>query len=291
MTSATCTARASSPSLPHNPTATPPWCSPAAAIPSLVVSYEGVDVARWLTSLGLHAFLLVHRFPQSRWAVDSRSGSQAPLDDAIEAMRQVRARHPGLRKVGVVGLSSGGHLAACLAANYPANWVPPSSPHAHLEAKPDFLIVGYAPISTNATGRTLIPSKPPLPPPEKQALYEALQPDAQLLDHPPPTFIVYSAEDPVVPVENAHRLSAALRAKGVSAETHIYRQGAHGFALRETALPIGQWPAACAALAAHSRLRRPHAASTETSHTEIIARPFAQPVCRTSVPSWRAPAQ
>src|SRR5512132_624014 len=100
----------------------------------LVVSYEGVDVARWLNSLGLHAFLLVHRFPQSRWTVDSRSGSQAPLDDAIEAMRQVRARHPGLRKVGVVGLSSGGHLAACLAANYPANWTSPPSPHAHLEA-------------------------------------------------------------------------------------------------------------------------------------------------------------
>lgn len=213
----------------------------------LVVGHEGVDVARWLNTLGFHAFVLLHRFPQARWAIDGRNGSQAPVDDALEAMRQVRARHPELRSVGAVGLSSGGHLAACLVSNYPAAWTPPPSPNAHVNATPDFLVIGYAPISTNATGRTVVPNKPPLPPPEKQALYEALQPDAQLIAQPPPTFIVYSAEDPVVPVENAHRLTAALLARGARTETHIYAQGAHGFGLRETALPIGQWPRACSA--------------------------------------------
>jgi acetyl esterase/lipase len=217
----------------------------------LVVSYEGVDVCRWLNSLGLHAFLLVHRFPQSRWANGEQNGSQAPVDDAIEALRQIRARHAEFQLaadgIGVVGLSSGGHLAASLASNYPATWRPPISQHAPVSSRPDFLVVGYAPISTNATGRTLLPGKPPLPPPEKQALYEAMQPDTQLIDHPPPAFIVYSAEDSVVPVENAYRLAAALRAKGASAETHVYARGAHGFALRETLLPIGQWPKACAA--------------------------------------------
>ena len=216
----------------------------------LVVSYEGVDVARWLNSLGFHAFLLVHRFPAARWASDECTGAQAPVDDAIEAMRQIRARAAdfGIQPngLGALGLSSGGHLAACLASRYPAHWTPPASKHQGVSARPDFMIVGYAPISTNATGRTIIPNKPPLPPPEKQALYEALQPDAQLIDNPPPTFIVYSAEDPVVPVENAYRLGAALRARGVPAETHIYERGAHGFALREQHLPISQWPAACA---------------------------------------------
>ena len=216
----------------------------------LVVSYEGVDLARWLNSLGLQAFLLVHRFPAARWAGGGLVGAQAPVDDAIEAMRQIRARSAefGIAPdgLGVCGLSSGGHLAACLASHYPAQWKPPASKHPQVSAKPDFMIVGYAPISTNATGRTIIANKPPLPPPEKQALYEAMQPDVQLIDQPPPTFIVYSAEDPVVPVENAYRLGAALRAKGVPAETHIYERGAHGFALREQALPIGRWPAACA---------------------------------------------
>jgi acetyl esterase/lipase len=216
----------------------------------LVVSYEGVDVCRWLNTLGFHAFLLVHRFPQARWAGESQNGSQPPLDDAIEAMRQIRARatefqiQPEL--LGVLGLSSGGHLAAALSARYPVDWTPPPSARRRISHHPAFMIIGYAPISTNATGRTVIANKPALPPPEKQALYEALQPDAQLIDNPPPTFIVYSAEDPVVPVENAYRLGAALRAKGAQAETHVYARGAHGFALREQTLPIGQWPRVCA---------------------------------------------
>jgi acetyl esterase/lipase len=212
----------------------------------LVVSYEGADIARWLNSLGYHAYLLVHRFPQARWATHGRNGSQAPVDDAIEAMRQVRARRK-FEQVGALGLSSGGHLAACLVSRYPRDWLAPSSAHADQSARPDFLVVGYAPISTNATGRTITPDKPPLPPPEKQALYEAMQPDAQLIDGPPPAFIVYSSEDPVVPVENAWRLAAALRARGALAEIHVYARGAHGFALRETRLPIGRWPEACAA--------------------------------------------
>lgn len=214
----------------------------------LVVSYEGVDVARWLNTQGIHAFLLGHRFPQARWAAEGRSGSQAPLDDAIEAMRQIRARATefGVTSIGAFGLSSGGHLAASLASNYPPEWRAPHSAHANYSSRPDFLVVGYAPISTNAGGRALIPDKPPLPPPEKQALYEAQQPDVQLSDKPPPAFIVYSAEDPVVPVENAYRLGAALRAKGASAEVHVYSRGPHGFALRETNLPVSQWPEACA---------------------------------------------
>jgi acetyl esterase/lipase len=216
----------------------------------LVASYEGVDVARWLNGLGFHAFLLVHRFPQIRWADGHHNGSQPPLDDAIEAMRQIRARAAefALRPngLGVFGLSSGGHLAASLAASYPPDWRPRASRHARLPHRPDFMVIGYAPISTNATGRTVIAGKPPLPPPEKQALYEALQPDAQLLEDPPPSFLVYSAADAVVPVENAWRLAAALRARGGIAELHVYAQGAHGFALRESTLPIGEWPAACA---------------------------------------------
>jgi acetyl esterase/lipase len=198
----------------------------------LVVGKEGVEVAEWLASLGFHAFVLVHRFPCARY------GSQAPVDDAIEAMRQIRARAAEFgvdpRGVGVCGLSSGGHLAACLATTHPG-----------ADARPDFLIIGYAPISTNASGRTVIADKPPLPPPEKQALYEAMQPDAQLADDPPPTFIVYAANDAVVPVENAYRLHKAIHAKGGAAELHVFADAPHGFALREAALPVGEWPRLC----------------------------------------------
>jgi len=198
----------------------------------LVVGKEGVEVAEWLAALGFHAFVLVHRFPSARF------GSQAPVDDAIEAMRQIRSRAKdfGLDPlgIGVCGLSSGGHLAACLATH-----------HAPPDARPDFMIIGYAPISTNATGRTVIPNKPPLPPPEKQALYEAMQPDVQLVDGPPPTFIVYAANDAVVPVENAYRMHKAVIAKGGSAELHVYADAPHGFALRRNDVPADDWPRAC----------------------------------------------
>jgi acetyl esterase/lipase len=211
----------------------------------LMAGKEGVEVARWLNELGFHAFVLVHRFP------DARFGPQAPLDDAIEAMRQIRARAGdfgvGSGGIGVLGLSSGGHLASCLVANYPTGWRPPASPHAQIESRPDFLIVGYAPISTNAAGRSVTLNKPPLPPPAKQAMYEALQPDVQLKDSPPPAFIVYAANDAVVPVENAYRLHQALLAKGGQAELHIFADAPHGFALREKDLPVGQWPRLCEA--------------------------------------------
>jgi acetyl esterase/lipase len=216
----------------------------------LMIGKEGVEVARWLNSLGVHAFVLVHRFPSARFTDGERSGAQAPVDDAIEAMRQIRARPDdfGIRAnaVGVVGLSSGGHLAASLVAQYPFEWRAPGSPLASVSHRPDFMVVGYAPISTNATGRTVIPNKPPLPPQEKQALYEAMQPDLQLRDSPPPAFIVYAANDAVVPVENAYRLHKAWTAKGGLAELHVFADAPHGFALREPELPVGQWPPLCA---------------------------------------------
>lgn len=210
----------------------------------LVVGKEGVEIALWLNTLGYHAFVLIHRFP------DAAGGPQAPVDDAIEAMRLIRARAPGLGvdpgRVGALGLSSGGHLAACLAADYPAAWTPPVSAVPDQPYRPDALIVGYGPISTNAAGRTIIKDKPPLPPVEKQALYDALQPDAQLMAEPPPAFIVYAANDPVVPVENGLRLHRAYLDRGGSAELHVFAEAPHGFALRTPELPVGAWPGLCA---------------------------------------------
>lgn len=209
----------------------------------LVIGKEGVDVARWLASLGFVAFVLAHRFP------NATTSPQAPVDDAFEALRLIRARSAelGIDKVGVVGLSSGGHLAACLIARYPTAWTQPSSPNASHAARPDFLVVGYGPISTNAKGRTIIPDKPPLPPVEKQALYDAAQPDAQMIAEPPPTFIVYAGNDPIVPVRNAVRLYDALQERGALAELHIFADAPHGFALREPDLPVGAWPRLCEA--------------------------------------------
>jgi acetyl esterase/lipase len=208
---------------------------------ALMAGREGVQVAAWLTTLGYHAFVLLHRFP------NAEAGLTAPLDDAREAMRSIRASGLADRGLGAVGLSSGGHLAACLAADYPAEWSEARSHHAGEPTRPDAVVIGYAPISTNARGRTLQPDKPALPPYEKQAMYDRLQPDTQLLASPPPAFIVYAANDPVVPVENAHRLHQAWRGAGGSAELHIFADAPHGFALDTPGLPVSLWPALCEA--------------------------------------------
>ena len=210
----------------------------------LMVGKEGVEVALWLNSLGYHAFVLIHRLP------DAAGGPQAPVDDAVEAMRLIRARAPALGvdldRVGALGLSSGGHLAACLVAAYPDAWTAPVSAAPGLSARPDALIVGYGPISTNAEGRAVVADKPPLSPVEKQALYDALQPDASLLADPPPAFIVYAAGDPVVPVDNGLRLQRAYLDRGAHAELHVFAEAPHGFALRTPHLPVGAWPGLCA---------------------------------------------
>lgn len=210
----------------------------------LMVGKEGVEVALWLNGLGYHAFVLVHRFP------DATGGPQAPVDDAIEAMRLIRRQAPRLGidvdRVGALGLSSGGHLAACLVADYPTDWTGPASGAPDQASRPNALVVGYGPISTNAKGRTIVAGKPPLPPAEKQALYDALQPDAHLVADPPPAFIVYASSDPVVPVENGLRLQRAYLDRGAHAELHLFAEAPHGFALRTPHLPVGAWTALCA---------------------------------------------
>lgn len=206
----------------------------------LMVGREGIAVAKWLNGLGYSAFVLIHRFPNAAY------GPSAALDDAIEAMRLIRANDWARDGLGVVGLSSGGHLAACLAASYPVVWPTPATRFPDQSSKPDVLVVGYAPISTNAKGRTIIADKPPLPPAEKQAMYDALQPDAMLAGSPPPTFIVYSDSDDVVPVENAYRLRDAVKTNGGTVELHVFSEAPHGFALDTPSGPVTLWPALCA---------------------------------------------
>ncbi|KAH7355911.1 Alpha/Beta hydrolase protein [Pyrenochaeta sp. MPI-SDFR-AT-0127] len=207
----------------------------------LMVGREGIQVARWFTKLGFNAFVLVHRFP------NAQSSPQAPLDDARRALRIIEEKGFAGNGVGVCGLSSGGHLAAALVAEYPQTWTEPESEKGKAIPNLDFAIIGYGPISTNAVGRQIIPNKPALPPVEKQALYDALQPDVQLKSPAPPTFIVYSGNDPVVPVVNAYRLAEGVSKTGGSVELHVFADAPHGFGVDTVGLPVSGWTGLCEA--------------------------------------------
>ncbi|KAK9420163.1 putative Polynucleotide 5'-hydroxyl-kinase GRC3 [Seiridium unicorne] len=204
----------------------------------LMVGREGIAVARWLTSLGFQAFVLVHRFPTAQ------TSPQAPLDDARKALGLMAENADAPNGIGVCGLSSGGHLGAALLAEFPSAWTSsvPAPP------KLAFAIIGYGPISTNAAGRTIVPGKPVLEPPEKQALYDAVQPDVQPgAASAPPTFIVYSGSDPVVPVVNAYRLAEGITKAGGAVELHVFADAPHGFGLDTVGLPVSKWPDLCKA--------------------------------------------
>jgi hypothetical protein len=145
----------------------------------LVVGKEGVEIALWLNTLGYHAFVLIHRFPN---AAERRRRRRSTT----------RSRRCGsfvLARPACGSIPNAWARWACRpAVTSPPAWpptIPPPGPRPCRRRppapRPDALIVGYGPISTNAKGRTIVAGKPPLPPVEKQALYDALQPDAQLI--------------------------------------------------------------------------------------------------------------
>jgi acetyl esterase/lipase len=205
----------------------------------LMVGREGVQVASWLAGLGFHTFVLIHRFP------NQDTGSQVPVDDARRALRQIQLQRFGKDGLGVCGLSSGGHLAASLMSEYPSTWYHPEALSLGEIPKLDFAIIGYAPISTNAKGRQIIPNKPDLEPQEKQALYDVMQPDVHLKGPVPPTFMVYAGNDSVVPVTNAYRLAEAITKAGAPVELHVFAEAPHGFALDTEGLPVSEWTGMC----------------------------------------------
>jgi acetyl esterase/lipase len=205
----------------------------------LMVGREGIQVARWLAGLGFYAFVLIHRFP------NKETGSQAPVDDARRALKLIQEKEFAGEGLGLCGLSSGGHLAASLLSEYPSSWTEPEAEKGKDLPKVNFAIIGYAPISTNAKGRQIIANKAPLEPPEKQALYDTVQPDVQLKSPAPPTFIVYAGNDPVVPVTNAYRLAEGITKTGAAVELHIFSDAPHGFALDTVGLPVSEWTNMC----------------------------------------------
>jgi acetyl esterase/lipase len=213
----------------------------------LMVGTGCFPVANWLTSLGFNAFMLVHRLPNSNF------GPQAPLDDARRALCMLEEKGFAQYGLGVYGFSSGGHLGAALLADYPKIWTSPPLSAAIPQIK--FAIIGYGPISTNATGRTVVPDKAALEPPERQNLYDVLQPDVQIRNAPP-TFFVFSGNDSAVPVINAYRLAGAITEAGALVELHVFADAPHGIDLSTVGLPASRWPQLCEAWLRQNKLLR-----------------------------------
>lgn len=216
---------------------------PGGGYKHVVVDKEGYEMARWLTARGFTAFVLFYRLPYDGWA----AGPDVALCDAQRAMRLIRHRYRQFalepERVSAMGFSAGGHLCADLGTRFAAKTYRSVDAADSLSAKPHHAAPIYPVISMH----------PPVAHPGSRALLLGPDPDAQLeLAHSPdmqvpsdapPFFLLHAEDDDVVPVENSLLLRAALKAKGIATETHLFEHGGHGFGLRKAVgKPVGIWP-------------------------------------------------
>ena len=208
----------------------------------LAINKEGYKVAEWLNSLGINAFVLKNRLPSDLIMKDK---SIAPLQDAQEAVRLLRRNaqkwNLNPNKIGIMGFSAGGHLAATLSTHYDDK-VYDSKDNG--SAKPDFSILIY-PVISMETGITHEGSKINLI--GKNATPELIDKysnEKQVTAETPKTFLVHATDDKAVPVENSINYYLALKNQKVPAEMHLYQSGGHGFGLGVKGTNQF-WPTAC----------------------------------------------
>jgi acetyl esterase/lipase len=189
----------------------------------LAIDLEGTEVCNWLNSAGIACLLVKYRVPNT----GPSPKSDAALQDAQRALGLVRQHaaewHIDPRRIGVLGFSAGGHLAAAISTHYDKRLYEPIDAADQLSCRPDFAVVIYPGYLANA---------------EKDF---AANPDINPTADTPPTFIVQAEDDPVH-VENAVVYFLQLKKAKVPAELHIYANGGHGYGLRRTALPVTTWP-------------------------------------------------
>ncbi|RYY01943.1 MAG: alpha/beta hydrolase [Gammaproteobacteria bacterium] len=232
--------------IPAHPNGTAAVITVGGGYTSLVIDKEGTDIAKWLNTLGVTAFVIKNRLPGEGHA----DGKNVPLQDAQRALRLVRANAAEWKldanKIGIVGLSSGGHLASTLGTNYNKKVYEPIDASDKVSARPSFLVLAYGPHSGNARKYLINPTQKPLEPAQKQALYDEYPTDQQVTSDTPPTFLVTADNDDKVDSRNSTRFYDALKAAGVPAELHIFQDGKHGFAIRNAAgYPVAIWPQLC----------------------------------------------
>jgi acetyl esterase/lipase len=191
---------------------------------------EGYQVAERLNQLGVTAFVLKYRMPMSQSMVDKSTG---PLQDAQQAIHLVRSNnkqwHLNPNKIGIMGFSAGGHLAASAAVHFTHSVTSELAQH---NLRPDFQILLY-PVISFATDITHKGSRDKLIGPElTPQQVEYFSNELQVSNNAPPAFIVHAGDDNAVPVENSLVYYQALQQHQVSAQLLIIPSGGHGFGTR-----------------------------------------------------------
>jgi acetyl esterase/lipase len=210
---------------------------------SHLADHEGGPVAEWLNSVGITAFVLKYR-------IGPRYHHPAPLQDAARAIRLVRSRAAEWKldpqRIGILGFSAGGHLASTIGTHFDLGVPDATDPIERVSSRPDLLVLIYPVITmgnfTHAGSKKQLLGDNP-----SAEMVTLLSNELQVTKDTPPTFLVHTANDAGVPVENSLHFAEALRKAGVPFEMHIYERGPHGFGLGGKDPVLSTWPTTCAA--------------------------------------------
>jgi acetyl esterase/lipase len=189
----------------------------------LATDLEGDEVADWLNSFGVTGIVLRYRVPTRK----DDPKHLAPLQDAQRAVSLARshATEWGIdpQRIGILGFSAGGHLAAAASTNFDHRQYEPIDDVDAVSCRPDFTVLVY-PAYLNSG--------------------DHLSPEIRVDEKSPPT-IFFHAGDDRVSAEGSIAMFLALRRAKVPAEVHVYAAGGHGFGLRPTKNPCCTWPKRC----------------------------------------------
>ncbi len=209
----------------------------------LAYDWEGSDIARWLNSQGIAAFVLKYRLPGSKSNIIPY---KSPLMDAQRAMRIVRSNAESWNidpeRIGVMGFSAGGHLASTLSTHYDAGDSSSSDPVEKVSCRPDFSVLVYPVISFTEDFQHSGSRINLLGEDADESLVKYYSNELQVTEDTPPAILIHSDDDKAVPVENSIAYYKALRNNDIASELHIYPYGGHGYSLAIGQGHLATWP-------------------------------------------------
>ena len=208
----------------------------------LAYDWEGSDIAKYLNSKGIAGIVVKYRLPISK---SLENNQIVPLQDAQRAMRLTRYMAKtwsiSAEKIGVIGFSAGGHLAATLGTHFNDEVYKYVDGADLLSARPDFMALVYPVISFSDPSTHSGSKKALLGDEPDAASVTYFSNELQVSENTPPTILFHAADDKAVPPQNSLLFFKALNQKGVPAELHIYPEGGHGFSLATKDQSLSRW--------------------------------------------------
>lgn len=206
----------------------------------LAMDHEGKQIAQWLNSFGVAAFICDYRHRGKGY------GHPAPLQDVQRAIRTVRARAEefGVRpdRIGVLGFSAGGHLASTAATHFDAGDAEAKDEIERASCRPDFACLCYAVIAFDEPFTHKGSQRNLLGPDASEELIRQFSNEKQITEKTPPTFLWHTTEDTGVPPQNSIVFYEQLKTHNVPAEMHIFAKGRHGLGLAKETPGAKMWP-------------------------------------------------